>query len=383
MVAGLTTAYLPKTTALAVIEASVAALFAAQIISVDRRIGLGSKFTTLEQALANDELFDHVSKAVAAFEEVSRLQREHPQYRDVLANHLHQLYRESEQQFDLIGDGVIVIRDPAEEIPFAYECLHLIAAEMLAISYGEREFWNLPEGDEYLRQQKKVIDDGGKRIQRIFLLKTDELTEQKEAITKQLVAGVDVRILLLDAPAVDRGEDPIQPQDFILYDGRYVRTAQPVDPEDKTGLHKRAALNLSPDFVAGYKNKYSTLHSKSQPAIDIFQGLESEVRRRRFGERAQRSIPFFALGRRFITNRRRSGGPDGNRVTAGVDSGGDHVRAQPDSTVKTEMPNPLRRAETGTRTSGVVETDGTKTAPAGDPLPDPGTGPSGSDIGTT
>jgi hypothetical protein len=167
----------------------------------------------------------------------------------------------------LLERGTIRIDDEARELTankdFLYQLPH---NHVWAVSYQDQTFWDDPEGKDFLKAHVEKMTQGV-MIHRIFILSTDELASQKTVIEEQQTKGVECYIL--EENTLRQGGN-VPPEDFVIYDDRYVRFAELTGVGPTTTL-KHATLTCDPERVRQYQTKLNYFRTRSMNAKDVYE----------------------------------------------------------------------------------------------------------------
>jgi hypothetical protein len=222
----------------------------------------------LEQALTDESLYEPMKKIMAASKRIpDKVPRGHP---------CHRLFEERKRSavdqganiVEELANGRLVVSDPDQQFKFAIDLLALATKHVQAISFRDEDFWESEAGERYLDLNQKLVKREGE-VERIFVLDSDESVEAwRPEIERHMRLGVKVYIL----PPNRKGPD--DEQDFVIYDDRFVRKA---DPVEKSGSRKRATLSVVSVEVNEYRQLFQNLAYRSQLAEAYFAGLDARA----------------------------------------------------------------------------------------------------------
>lgn len=250
------------------IVAAVVSVLVIQIAETLRSHHLSKRMQSLERALDSATTYARLDHQLNHLAAVSSLLQKHPGARPLFDEFLADAYNELNDSLELFSAGTINVNDPARELTFNKDCLlHLAHKEVWAISYQDGPFWDEPEGKDFLALHDEKIT-AGVTIHRVFLLKNDEIANQKAIIEAQIEKRIHCRILLLDSPS----NHGVKPEDFVVYDEVFVRAANLV-AEGPTTTLKEAVLSCDTRKVRLYLQKRNDFKTRSEPAEDVFKRL--------------------------------------------------------------------------------------------------------------
>jgi hypothetical protein len=139
--------------------------------------------------------------------------------------------------FDVAAAGDTTVS--AEEEPeFAIRSVRQCKNMMRTISYREEDWWSAQVGDDYLQEQRQLLERNG-RIQRIFVIPGPHEQQSLETLTETMdqQARIGIEVFYVYESDIPAGYFSWV-QDFILYDDTLLRVSSTVPPN---GLLGRAA----------------------------------------------------------------------------------------------------------------------------------------------
>jgi len=248
------------------IVAAVTSVLVIQIAETLRSHHLSKRMQSLERALDAESTYSRMDTQLNALETLSTVLHRHPNAGPLFSEFLGDAYNKLNDSLDLLSDGTIRVNNTARELTFNKDCLqHLANHEVWAVSYEDGTFWDDPEGRDFLDLHDEKIKSGV-TIHRIFLLKREEIEQQRSIIEAQMARKIDCRILLLDSAS----NADLQPEDFVIYDEVFVRSATRVTEGPTTTL-KYAILSCDQRKVRDYLQKRSDFKTRSEPALNVLE----------------------------------------------------------------------------------------------------------------
>jgi hypothetical protein len=231
---------------------------------------MSQKIGSLERALDSKTTFERIDSILNNMGSINEIKTHYPEATTFIHDALNVSFSRLNISLALIAGGEIRIDDTSRELTTNKEfLLTLPSRHIFAVSYQDEQFWNAPEGADFLEAHRKAIALG-RTIHRIFLLEKEAAIGQQATISKQMELGVACHIVVKENVGAAYHED------FVLYDNRFVRFAR-LENESVTAEHKVATLTSEPARVTHYVTKWEYLKSKSTPATDYYSGKSLAV----------------------------------------------------------------------------------------------------------
>jgi hypothetical protein len=222
------------------------------------------RMQSLERALDSDFTYEKINSQLDVLERLRSVRQRFPAARPFFEEFLAHTYDALADSIGSLSEGTVRVNDTSRELTFNKDCLdHLAKHEVWAVSFEDGTFWNDPEGKDFLSVHEAKIK-AGVAIHRIFVLRDDEVDGQRQIIECQIAMKIHCRILLIGK---NRNSDLI-PEDFVIYDDRFVRAATRVTTGPTTTL-KHAILSCESRMVREYLEKRNIYKTLSEPAVDV------------------------------------------------------------------------------------------------------------------
>lgn len=245
--------------------AGVIGLQLSEISRVQARTPLLAK---LEGALTDSVLYPHLQKLVDANAEWHRLMAFTPECLPLFEQQRIDLLTRAQISLQEMANGRMSVSDPDQQYVFAIDLVSRAKKKVCAVSYRDDEFWEIEAGVRYLEHNRALIASSG-AVQRIFVADdAEKLLSQRQVMEHQIAAGIEVFVI---PPA---RLEPTDKEDFVVYDGRFVRYAEPVEFK---GSRKRATLSVDAVEVVQYGNRFTNMLLRSIKATDYFTRIDTQA----------------------------------------------------------------------------------------------------------
>lgn len=230
-----------------------------QIGEIYGRASLSGKLEPLERALDSTTTYERIKAILNNLEQIKQVRSRCSEAIIFIDEALDNCFAALYNKLTHVARGEVSIDNASRELTTNKDfLLKLPSKHVFAVSYQDEDFWNAPEGADFLKAHETIMAQGCK-IHRIFVLKRSVAPTQQTAIRKQMQLNVNCYIVIEEDIPADYHED------FVLYDNKYARYARQI-----TSHSKVATLTSDLDHVKHYMEKWGYLESRSKPAETFY-----------------------------------------------------------------------------------------------------------------
>jgi uncharacterized membrane protein len=224
---------------------------------------------------------DHVAEILGPYYELRKDRIFYNQVQQIVDNYMtvqafnsETFAAKSTQLLDVLVDELSLLADGRlhitthEDLLFTIEQQSNCKSDLKAASWQDKiEYWDSPEGKNYVEAHRTFIEHAKGRITRVFILSRDELQEYKRIMLSQSKMGIDVRIAFVETLPADCLEG------FVIYDNSTLRVERLV-----SGFHKSSILSIDQNEVRNYNRKFDGLFLRSVPISEVFDECDETTR---------------------------------------------------------------------------------------------------------
>jgi hypothetical protein len=238
--------------------------------------------STLELSLTDPELSAQIQDLVRYHFEVEDQIAPHGRCADLFRDQRRESLSEARTSVRELARGHLEVRDSDKQFKFAVDLAGLAERTVETVSYRDEDFWKSQAGDEYFRHNQSLVASGGSVV-RVFVFESDDDVLDNEAtILRHIDAGFTVYIL------PDSERRPADEEDFVIYDGSFVRYAEPLSFR---GSEKRATLSVDDLDIQKYSRRFDDLRLRCRGGREFLQQLKAKLARDLAAHQAHDDVP--------------------------------------------------------------------------------------------
>lgn len=153
----------------------------------------------------------------------------------------------------LLADGRLQVA-VHEDLLFTIELLNSCKGKLMAASWQNKiEYWDSPEGKNYVEAHRDFIQCRRGKVTRVFIIRRDEVKDYIRIMKAQADLGIEIRVAIAETLHTDLLEG------FVVYDDSAVRLERWI-----SGAYLSAILSIDPNEVRNYVRKYTELYLRSE-----------------------------------------------------------------------------------------------------------------------